>query len=65
MSYNDAIAAVESGKYGWRTSWSGEWLQQFNGQIYLNTPQGPAQQYNPTPADKAATDWAIGDRPPK
>jgi len=64
MDYSTAIAAVNAGKYAWRTSWSGEWLHLFNGTIYLANAQGPGNPYSPTPADEGAHDWAEGDRPP-
>ena len=68
MNYNDTIAAVQTGKYGWRTSWaSGVYIYDVGGTIEKFGPGSPSgTPYMPAPSqDVQATNWAIGDRPPK
>lgn len=64
MNYNNAITAVNDGKYAWRPEWNGAYIYLYNGEIYRGSSQGPAQPYAPTPADEAATDFDTGDHPP-
>jgi hypothetical protein len=64
MDYNDAIAAVNAGQYAWRPEWNGAYIYLFEGVVYQSTSTGPGHIYDPTPADKAATDFDTGDHPP-
>ena len=69
MTYNEALNAVENnGKYGWRTSWaSGVYIFDVSGTVEKFGPGSPVgTPYLPAPSeDTSATNWAIGDRPPK
>lgn len=67
MDYNTAIAAVNAGKYAWRTSWTSPyaWLHLNGSTVYFYTAGTPnGSPYTAPAGDKSATDWAEGDRPP-
>jgi len=64
VDYNDAIAAVNAGKYAWRSEWNGAYIYLYEGQIVQSTATGPYHPYMPTPADQQAQDFDTGDHPP-